>query len=98
MAFGIAARAGIAVPVPGAADTTACLEQPRREPEPVAQAEQLIEAGEPGTDDQRVELAGRVGSVGRAVSRNVGHGLKRSGSSVSTAGTKRLPGRTRSAR
>ena len=58
MAFGIAAGAGIAVPVPGAADAVAGFEQAHRQPEPVAQTEKLIKAGKAGADDQRVEAGG----------------------------------------
>ncbi len=57
MAFRIAACPGIAVPVPGAADPCACLQQPDRKTKPIAQAEQLIKARKPRADDQRVEGA-----------------------------------------
>ena len=46
VAFGIAARAGIAVPVPGAADAAAGFQHLHRQAETVAQAEQLVEARE----------------------------------------------------
>ena len=52
-AFGIEARAGIAVPVPGAADIAAGLEYPRRHAE-LAQAIKHEHAGNPGADDDRV--------------------------------------------
>ena len=55
VAFGIAARTGIAIPVPGAADAVGRFEHLHRKPEPIAQAMQLVEAGEPGADDQGVE-------------------------------------------
>src|SRR5205814_7681501 len=57
MALRIAACAGIAVPVPGAADAVGRLQHANRQAEPVAQAVQLIETRKPGADDQRVERA-----------------------------------------
>ena len=62
VAFRIAARAGIAVPVPGAADPAARFQHLDRQAKPVAQAEQLIQTGEPGADDQRVEFGRLAGS------------------------------------
>ena len=56
VAFRIAARAGIAVPVPGAADAAACFQRLHRQAEPVAQAQQLVQTGETGADHQRVEF------------------------------------------
>ncbi len=56
-AFGIEARAGIAVPVPGAADPGAALERAHPEPE-FAQLIELIEAGNAGADDDSVEIQG----------------------------------------
>src|SRR4029077_7362310 len=66
-AFGIEARAGIAVPVPRAADTGAGLEHPRLEPE-FAQLVELIKAGNTGADDDRVKVGGRLSwsSVGKS--------------------------------
>ena len=61
MAFRIAARAGIAVPVPGAADPAARFQSLYRQAEPVAQAVELVETREPGADDQRVELGRPAG-------------------------------------
>ena len=58
-ALDVAARAGVAVPVPGAADAAARLEHPRREPEP-PQPVQHVQAGEAGADDDRVEHHGRL--------------------------------------
>ena len=52
-AFGIEAGAGIAVPVPGAADVGARLEDPRGHAE-FAQAVQHEHAGNAGADDDRV--------------------------------------------
>jgi hypothetical protein len=63
MALGIAARARVAVPVPRAADPFARLQPLDRQAEPIAQAEQLIEAGKTCTDDQRVEDAWWSGSA-----------------------------------
>ena len=58
MAFGIAARAGVAVPVPGAAHAIGRFQQKRVQAQPVAQLVQLVHAGEAGADDQRVECLG----------------------------------------
>src|SRR5207237_9095752 len=49
----IEARAGITVPVPGAADIRAGLENPRGHAQ-FAQAVEHIHAGNPGADDDRV--------------------------------------------
>ena len=56
-AFDIAARAGIAVPVPGATDVAALLEHPRRQSEP-AQPMQHVHAGKAGADNDDVVFAG----------------------------------------
>src|SRR6185436_11371653 len=55
MTLRIAARAGVAVPIPGASDPGACFQHPDRKAQAVAQAEQLIETGESRADNQRVE-------------------------------------------
>ena len=52
-AFGIETRAGITVPVPGAADVRAGLEDPCGQAQ-FAQAVEHIHAGNPGADDDRV--------------------------------------------
>src|SRR3979411_2666596 len=52
-AFGIKTRAGITVPVPGAADVRAGLEEPYGHA-PFAQAAEHIHAGNPGADDDSV--------------------------------------------
>ena len=52
-ALDVAAGAGIAVPVPGAADAAARFEDPRGEAE-AAQAVEHVQAGEPGADDDGV--------------------------------------------
>src|SRR5258706_15150613 len=57
MAFRIAARTRVAVPVPGASDSRACLQQLDRKTQPIAQAKQLIKAGKPGANDHRIEAA-----------------------------------------
>jgi hypothetical protein len=57
-ALDVAAGARVAVPVPGAADSLARLEDARREAEP-AQPVQRIESREAGADDHRVQLARR---------------------------------------
>ena len=53
VAFGITARAGVAVPEPGAAHAVGHLDHPGAEAK-LAQLEQHVEAGEPGTDDHCV--------------------------------------------
>src|SRR5262249_17221518 len=58
-ALRIEARARVAVPIPGAADAGAGFEHPRLEPE-FAQLIELVEAGNPGADDDRVEIRPRV--------------------------------------
>ena len=57
MALDVAARAGIAVPVPRAADAVAGLDDAGRAPEP-AQPVQLVEPGEAGADDDGVDGLG----------------------------------------
>ena len=59
-AFGIEARTGVAVPVPGAADIAAVLEHQRLQTE-FAQLVELIETGNAGTDDDSVKIQGRIG-------------------------------------
>src|SRR6266851_3182212 len=51
--LGIEAAARVAVPIPGAAHAAAILVEPHREAE-LAQAVHLIQAGNPGADDNRV--------------------------------------------
>src|SRR5258706_11355091 len=58
VAFRVAARARIAVPVPGAADVAARLEHPHPQPEAIAQAMQLVEPREARADHQCVEMHG----------------------------------------
>src|SRR3954447_13686081 len=60
-ALGVETRAGIAVPVPGAADPAAGLEHPHPQPE-LAQFVELIETGNTGTDHDRVEIEADFGS------------------------------------
>ena len=55
VAFGIEAGAGIAVPIPGAADAGAGFEDMGVEAE-AAEAEELVEAGHAGADDERVVM------------------------------------------
>ena len=59
IAFGIEARAGIAVPVPGAADLGAGLEHAHPQAE-LAQPVELVHARQPGADDDGVEVEGRI--------------------------------------
>src|SRR3546814_13506252 len=54
-ALHIAARAVIAVPVPGAADAAACLEDAHREPE-AAQPMKHVHPGKACADDHGIEL------------------------------------------
>jgi HrpA-like RNA helicase len=54
-AFGIETGARVAVPVPGAADAGAGLEQSHPKPE-FAQPVELVEAGDAGADDDSVEI------------------------------------------
>ena len=74
-AIGIAAGAGIAVPVPGTADAAAPLEDLYREPHP-AQAMKHVEAGEACADDDRVHIRRHRGAVvpGLAPCRRSAHG------------------------
>ena len=61
--LGIEAAAGVAVPIPGAAHAAAILVAAHREPE-LPETVQLIQAGHPGTNDNRVKLldCSRIGS------------------------------------
>src|SRR6476659_1969079 len=59
----VAACAGIAVPVPGAADIAGLLDHHHREAG-LAQLVQKIEAGKPGADHRDIDLLGRT-AVGR---------------------------------
>src|SRR5689334_21391646 len=52
----VAARAGIAVPVPSAADRVAGLVDPDLETEPVPQRFQHVDAGKSRADDDGVEI------------------------------------------
>src|SRR5206468_13107809 len=54
----VAARAGIAVPVPGAPDIAGLFEHDRREPR-LAQAVEQIEAGKSGADHGDTDLLSR---------------------------------------
>src|SRR5690242_5858461 len=54
-ALGIEARAGIAIPVPGAADLGAGLEHAYLQAH-LAQAVELVHAGQAGADDDGVEI------------------------------------------
>src|SRR5262249_22555222 len=55
VAFRIAARPGIPVPVPGAADPPALFQHPGAEAETVAQGQHLVEARKARADDQGIE-------------------------------------------
>ena len=61
-ALDVATRAGITVPVPGAADATAGLEHPCRKAKP-AQAMQHVHSGKARTDDNGVENRPDFGRV-----------------------------------
>jgi hypothetical protein len=56
---GTVAGAGIAVPVPGAADAAAGLADPHLQPE-LAQLVELVKTGNAGADDDRVEIRSRA--------------------------------------
>ncbi len=56
VALGVAARARIAVPVPRSAEIGRGFDDLDREPQPVAQAEELVEPGKAGADDECVEI------------------------------------------
>ena len=58
-AFGIEARAGIAVPTPGAVDAGAGLKHPNCEPEPT-QLVELLETGHAGVNHDSVRTPGRT--------------------------------------
>src|SRR6185312_5630257 len=60
--FGVKPRAGITVPVPGTAYTGAGLEHPSPQAE-FAQAVELVEARNPGADDDRVEIGSHLRDV-----------------------------------
>ena len=60
VALGVEARTRVAVPVPGASDTPAGLEQMHREAD-LTGSVQLVDAGDAGTDHQHVDV-GRSGS------------------------------------
>lgn len=60
VAVGVALSPRIPVPVPRPAHVGSSLEYPRREPELVAQAVEHIQPREPGPDDYRVEVRGRL--------------------------------------
>ena len=74
VAFGITPRAGVAVPIPGAAHAIARFQHMGRKPEAIPQAMELIHASEAGTDDQRVIKLG----VGRGGGQG-GYGIKHGG-------------------
>src|SRR3954454_18534509 len=73
MAFGVASCAGVAIPVPGAPDPIAGLQHLHRKAEPVAQANQLIQAGEPCSDDHCVKLSADSRFGCRTMRHNVCH-------------------------
>jgi hypothetical protein len=60
VALGVEAAAGVAVPVPGAPDAGARLEHADLLPH-LAQPVELVEAGDPGADDDRVDVQARSG-------------------------------------
>ena len=69
-ALDVAARARIAVPVPGAADAAAGLEHARREAH-AAQPVQHVDAGEAGADDHRVKVGFMIPGVHAGLLPNV---------------------------
>src|SRR4029078_11689535 len=56
VALGIAARTGIPVPIPGAAEVATGLEHAHRQPQAIAQTVQLVEPRKARADDQGVEM------------------------------------------
>jgi hypothetical protein len=56
-ALDVAAGAGVAIPIPGAADAAAGFKDPRGEAE-ATQAVEHVQAGEPSPDDDSVDVAG----------------------------------------
>ena len=66
VALGVEPRARVAVPVPGAADAAAGLEQQHREAR-FAGAVQLVDAGDAGADDEDVDSAATADSAGSMV-------------------------------
>ena len=61
MAFGVAARAGIAVPIPGAADAVRRLQQPAPRGQAGRAGTAADKGRKAGADDQRVEVVGLSG-------------------------------------
>src|SRR6185295_8582077 len=55
VALGVAARTGVPVPVPGPPDPRTRFQDPGRQPQPVAQGEQLVEPGKSRANDQGIE-------------------------------------------
>ena len=55
MALRVAARAWIPISIPRPADAGAGFKDKRREPQPIAQAMELVEPGEAGSDNESVE-------------------------------------------
>ena len=62
LALGIEAAAGVAIPIPRAAHAVSILIAAYREPK-LPQAVELIQAGHPGTDDNRVIVLNRLSPV-----------------------------------
>ena len=70
VALGVEPRAGVPVPVPGAAHAAAGLEQLHGEPG-FARAIQLVDAGDAGADDQHVDIVGRAVDMSSVLYRSV---------------------------
>src|SRR4051794_26538233 len=75
MAFGVASCAGVAVPVPGSAHTAARFERLHRQAETIAEAEQLVQAGEARADHQCVVFEGVSRCGANAARHHVGHSV-----------------------
>ena len=58
MALGVASRARIAIPVPRAADPSACFQHLHVNPQPVAQAQELLQTSKAGTNDEGIKMLG----------------------------------------
>src|SRR3954453_11779757 len=75
MAFGVASCAGVAVPVPGSAHAAARFERLHRKAEAIAEAKQLVEAGEARTYYQRIVFDDVSGCGVGAARHHVGHSV-----------------------
>src|SRR4051794_5599743 len=75
MAFGAPWGAGEAVPEPGSANTAPRFERLHRQAETIAEAKQLVEAGEARTNYQRIVFDDVSGCGVGAARHHVGHSV-----------------------